>query len=224
MHRRIHSLAEIAKLSKLEFTGRTSSALEALLKRLHQNAKSVTPSTLNTIVNALTTLERLCVRGIEQKLAHCPPVKILVVEDEILARRAIVGTLQLAFEKPESANDGAEALNLALQKTYDVIFSDIEMPLLGGFDFCTRIREAGPNRETPVIFITSHIDFESRAQASRSGGSDFIAKPFLPIEITVKALTFALEGRLRRIDAGAVPVSLPPTRADNTDLLPAANA
>jgi CheY-like chemotaxis protein len=174
-------------------------------------------------------MERLCVRGVEQKLAHHPPVKILVVEDEPLARRAVVGTLQLAFEKPDSANDGVEALNLAAQKPYDIIFSDIEMPLMGGFGPCSRIREGnGPNSKTPLVFITSHIDFESRTRATESGGSDFIAKPFLPIEITVKALTFALEGRLRKINAGPVLVSPHAAGAAtepnaSSDLLAAAN-
>jgi CheY-like chemotaxis protein len=225
---RIHALANIASLAQLELTGRTTSTLEALLKRLHQNAKAVTPSTLNTVSNALNVLERLCVRGVEQKLAHHPPVKILVVEDEALARRAIVGTLQLAFEKPDSANDGVEALNLAAQKTYDVIFSDIEMPLMGGFGLCSRIRQGGPNQNTPIVFITSHIGFETRTQAAESGGSDFIAKPFLPIEITVKALTFALEGRLRKIDASPAlvsPLAVPPGAEANTsrEMLAAAN-
>jgi CheY-like chemotaxis protein len=228
LYLRIHALAEKAKLSHLEFAARTSSALEALLKRLHQNPKAVTPSTLNTVSNALSVLDRLCARGVEQKLADHPAIKIMVVEDEPMARRAVVGTLQLAFEKPDSANDGVEALNLAAQKTYDVIFSDIEMPLMGGFGFCTRIREGGPNQNTPVVFITSHIGFEVRAQAVQSGGSDFIAKPFLPIEITVKALTFALEGRLRKINAGPVlvsPLTVPAVAEPNLprELLPAVN-
>ena len=207
---RIHSLANKAATEKLEFVARVGSSLEALLKRFHQNPRTVTTSTLNTVANALRVLEHLCVPGVNQKLAHYPPVRLLVVEDDPVAKRAIVGTLQLTFEKPDSANDGAEALAAAEEKAYDVIFSDIEMPVMGGFGFCSRLRQgAGPNCETPVVFITSHIEAESRAQAAQCGGTDFIAKPFLPIEITVKALTFALEGRLRKINADSV--SVPPS-------------
>lgn len=208
LHFCAQTLANKTKLSQLELAGRASTALEALVKKLHQNLKHVTPSTLNTVANAFNVLDCLCARGVEEKLAGHSPIRLLVVEDEALARRAIVGALQLAFDKADSADDGVEALNLSAQKSYDVIFSDIEMPIIGGFAFCSRIRAGnGPNRNTPVVFITSHIDFESRTQAVQSGASDFIAKPFLPIEITVKALTFALEARLRKINAGPVLVS-----------------
>jgi len=208
LHFCAQTLANKTKLGQLEFAARASSALEALVKKLHHNLKHVSPSTLNTLSNALSVLECLCVPGVEKKLAGHPPIRLLVADDEALARRAIVGALQLAFDKPDSANDGVEALNLAAQKPYDVIFSDIEMPILGGFAFCSRIRAGhGPNGNTPVVFITSHIDFESRTRATESGASDFIAKPFLPIEITVKALTFALAGRLRKINAGPLLIS-----------------
>jgi FixJ family two-component response regulator len=47
-----------------------------------------------------------------------------------------------------------------------------------------------PNRTTPIVFVTSHSDFGSRAQSTLSGGNDFIAKPFLPVELAVKAFTW----------------------------------
>src|SRR5207248_9859297 len=46
------------------------------------------------------------------------------------------------------------------------------------------------NCATPIVFVTSHSDFGSRAQSTLSGGSDFIAKPFLLVELAVKALTW----------------------------------
>ena len=46
------------------------------------------------------------------------------------------------------------------------------------------------NRATPVVFVTSHSDFGNRAQSALSGGNDFIAKPFLVVELVVKALTY----------------------------------
>jgi FixJ family two-component response regulator len=52
------------------------------------------------------------------------------------------------------------------------------------------------NAETPVVFITTHADAVCRVEAENVGGTDFISKPFLPIEITVKALTLAYEQRL----------------------------
>jgi CheY-like chemotaxis protein len=131
-------------------------------------------------------------------------VRLLVVEDEPLARRAVMGTLQLAFDKPESASNGAAALELVAQQAYDVIFTDVQMPIMNGFELCQMLRMGGANQATPVVFISACTDAASRAEGHRSGGSDFISKPFLPSEMAVKALTFAWEGRLRRIEAGEV--------------------
>ena len=47
-------------------------------------------------------------------------------------------------------------------------------------------------------------DFDARARMSRNGGNDLMGKPFLTSEITVKALTFALRGRLQRLNAAAL--------------------
>jgi putative two-component system response regulator len=80
-----------------------------------------------------------------------------------------------------------------------VIFTDIQMPEMDGFALCKKIRDGSANPHTPVVFVTSFIDMQSRNQAAESGGTDFICKPFLPIEISVKALTLTWETRLREI-------------------------
>lgn len=177
---------------------RIASTLEALLKRLHKNPRAINLSTIHTATQALNLLERLCLPGMERKLAD-QPARILVVDDEPLARRAMVGALQLAFEKPESADDGQAALALIDRRHYDVIFTDIGMPGLDGYALCKHIRDGTANPHTPVVFITSHTDMQSRNQAAEVGGTDFICKPFLPIEISVKALTLTWEGRLQEV-------------------------
>ncbi len=201
---RMHTVASQARLAGLKVLPQVATALDALLKKLGSNSKTVTTSTLNTVSNALQLLEGLCVSGVETRLADHPPVRILVVDDEPLARRAVVGALQLAFEKPESAQDGVAASALAAAKPYDVIFTDVQMPKMDGFELAAQIRASGPNRNTPVVFITNFTDIAAQAQALESGASAFIGKPFLPIEITVKALTFAWGGRLRKIEATSV--------------------
>jgi FixJ family two-component response regulator len=53
------------------------------------------------------------------------------------------------------------------------------------------------NRATPVVFVTAHSDFATWAQSSLSGGNDFIAKPFLSVELAVKALVWLFGGRVQ---------------------------
>jgi CheY-like chemotaxis protein len=128
-----------------------------------------------------------------------PPIHILVVDDDLVTRRALVGALQNAFEKPESAESGEAAVALAREKPFDVIFLDVLMPGMDGFEACSRIRSTVLNRNTPVVFVTSLSDFDARARMSRNGGNDLIGKPFSTAELTVKALAFALRGRLRQL-------------------------
>ena len=70
------------------------------------------------------------------------------------------------------------------------------MPGMDGFTVCSKIRETLPNHTTPVVFVTGQSDFQARARSTLQG-DDLIGKPFLAAEITVKALTFALRGRLQ---------------------------
>jgi DNA-binding response OmpR family regulator len=61
---------------------------------------------------------------------------------------------------------------------------------------CSRLRTLPSYAKTPVVFVTGLNDLESRANSTMSGGNDFIAKPFLFIELTVKALIHVLRSRL----------------------------
>ena len=176
-----------------------SAALEGLLRKMLQDSRHATPSALVTVVNAVELLYDLCVPGMTPDLAINPPIHMLVVDDDLVARRTLVGALQTAFKKPESAENGEAALALASEKQFDVIFLDVVMPGMDGFEVCSRIRDTVPNRTTPVVFVTQHSDFAARAQMIRYGGDDLVGKPFLTSEINVKALTFVLRGRLQQL-------------------------
>jgi CheY-like chemotaxis protein len=177
-----------------------SAALEGLFRKMLQNPKYSTPSTLATVATAVDLLNDLCVPGMKEDLAINPPIHMLVVDDDLVACRTLVGTLQTAFNKPESVENGEAALALALEKPFDVIFMDVVMPGMDGFEVCSKIRDTVPNRATPVVFVTGHRDFDARAQMSRNGGNDLMEKPLLTSEITVKALTFALRSRLQQLE------------------------
>ncbi len=118
------------------------------------------------------------------------PPRILVVDDEIISRETICSALGQADLHAVSLDDSLAARHLLEQEQFDLIFLDVEMPGESGLDLCMNIREMPTNRATPVVFVTAHSDFGSRAQSTLSGGNDFIAKPFLLVELAVKALTW----------------------------------
>ncbi len=174
-------------------------ALEGLIRKLLEDATHTTPSALATITSAVELLDDLCAPDVKTDLDLNPPIRLLVVDDDLVARRALAGALQTVFEKPESVESGEAAVALARVEPFDVCFLDLQMPGMDGFETCTKIRETECNRETSVVFVTGHSDFAARAETSRQGGNDLVAKPFLTAEINVKALTFALRGRLQRL-------------------------
>ena len=198
---RINSLIPKSGFEVVHPAYQMSAALEGLFRKLLQDPNHSTPSALVTVATAVDLLKDLCVPGMRADLAINPPIHMLVVEDDLLARRALVGALQTTFKKPESVENGEAALALTLQKPFDVIFLDVVMPGMDGFEVCSKIRDTVPNRATPVVFVTGHSDFDTRAKMSRNGGNDLMGKPFLISEITVKALTFALRGRLQQLKA-----------------------
>jgi DNA-binding response OmpR family regulator len=129
------------------------------------------------------------------------PAKILVVDDEPISLRAVSFALEKARLKPVTVQDPLVALTMCGETKYDLIFLDVDMPNMTGFELCSKIRTEQTNKSTPVVFVTGLTTFESRANSTISGGNDFIAKPFLFIELAVKALIHLLRTRLEPVKA-----------------------
>ena len=196
MYRRVHALTANAGMAGMSQVAGMSDAFEALLKELHEKPKNLTASTLRTVASAIDFLGVLCERGTSPCRQEFPTPSVLVVDDEAISRRAVVYALEKAKLKSVDVADSAVAYNLLLEKQFDLIILDVDMPGMNGFELCTKLRTLPTHKKTPVVFVTSLNDFESRANSTMSGGNDFIAKPFLFIELAVKALVYVLRGRL----------------------------
>jgi len=206
MYRKVHSITGNAAIVGLDNIAQMCSAFEALLKELNDKPKNIGPSCVRTIAHAVDFLEVLFERGRGPSVLSSSPINILVVDDEVISRRAIIYALEKGQLKSEGIEDPLAAYKLLAEKTFDLIILDVDMPEMNGFELCAKLRALPMNQSTPVIFVTSLTDFESRARSSLSGGNDLIAKPFFFIELTVKALIFVLKGRITK----------PQTQADST--------
>jgi PleD family two-component response regulator len=196
LYRRIHALTSNAALAGVVQVAQMADALEALLKELYEKPKNINASTLRTVANAIDFLGKLFDRATLPEMQELPPANILVVDDDALSRRAITYALEKARLKSINVEDPKVALNLLSENKFDLVFLDVDMPVMNGFELCTKLRGLPAHKKTPVVFVTSLNDFESRASSMMSGGNDFIAKPFLFIELAVKALVYVLRGRL----------------------------
>jgi CheY-like chemotaxis protein len=195
MHRRVRWLAASAGPLGLCKIAHMANALEALLIQLHAKPKKVMPSVIRTVAQGIDTLGSLFDHASEPQTEVMAPPRILVVDDEIISRETICSALRQADLPAVSLGDSLAAQRLLEQDHFDLIFLDVEMPGESGLDLCVNIREMATNRATPVVFVTAHSDFSSRAQSTFSGGNDFIAKPFLLVELAVKALTWLFKER-----------------------------
>ncbi|MEI3610820.1 response regulator transcription factor [Pseudogracilibacillus sp. SO30301A] len=108
---------------------------------------------------------------------------VLVVDDEERIRRLIRMYLERDNFIVEEAENGREALDLALENNYDVILLDIMMPEMDGIEVCKELRK---EKMTPVIMLTAKGEESNRVQGFEVGADDYIVKPFSPREVVLR--------------------------------------
>ena len=195
LYRQVHALNGNSGIAGLVQIAHMASAVEALLKEVYEKPKNINSSSIRTIAAAVDFLGFLFEKGTLPDRQEIPVSKILVVDDEAISRRAIVYALEKAKLKSVNVEDPQQALQLLMENEFDLVFLDVDMPGMTGFELCAKLRALPYHKKTPVVFVTSLNDFDSRASSTMAGGNDFIGKPFLFIELTVKALIHVLRNK-----------------------------
>lgn len=196
--RRVHALTGNAGLAGDQPIAQLADGLEVLLRELYEKPQNINPSTLRTVASGVDFLGILFSRAGAAPKGQLP-AKILVVDDDAISRRAVMFALEKAKLKSVEVQDPLTALELLSETKFDLVFLDVDMPVMNGFEVCSKLRTGEMNKRTPVVFVTNLNDFENRASSTMSGGNDFIAKPFMFIELAVKALIHVLRGQLEPV-------------------------
>ena len=102
--------------------------------------------------------------------------RILIVDDDPIVREVLESIIAAAGHKTDVATDGAEGLRKASENEYDIIFTDLKMPRMGGMDFLREIKRRVPG--VSVVMITGFPTVETAVAAMKEGADDFITKPF----------------------------------------------
>jgi two-component system, sensor histidine kinase len=102
-------------------------------------------------------------------------VNVLVVEDSPEGRELVKRYLQSAGAIVETAETGQEGIKKALENSYDVILTDIQMPDLNGYELASLLRQKKYSR--PIIAITGHVTRGERERCLRAGCDDQLTKP-----------------------------------------------
>jgi len=129
-------------------------------------------------------------------------MRLLVIEDELPMRTALVETLSAEGYRVRSAVDGVSGLELACTETFDLVLLDVMMPGLDGFAVCRELRRRG--REVPVLMLTAKGLVDDRVDGLDSGADDYLVKPF-----SLRELLARVRALLRRHErSAAVPETL----------------
>ena len=105
-------------------------------------------------------------------------MKILIADDELIARRLLEMTLVKLGHTVLKAEDGMSALNTFKEEHPDVLISDWVMPGLNGLDLCRAIRAQKHSRYPYIIILTSITQKQKFLEGMGAGADDFLKKPF----------------------------------------------
>ncbi len=114
---------------------------------------------------------------------------LLIVDDSISNLNIIGNVLKNCNYKITVALNGKQALDILDQMAIDLILLDIMMPGMDGYEVCRKIKENPVTRDIPVIFMSALTDTKDIVEGFRSGGIDYITKPFKTEEIKVRVET-----------------------------------
>ena len=199
-HKVIASMRAEAAQCELGGLVRLLDPVERRSRQLRDDLENTSASSRQVLANAIDLLAAMNHQVSElPALNHLRP-SALVMDDEVVSRRAITLGLEKAQVRVTAVETGDAAIRECETSRFDLILLDVEMPGMNGFAVCARIRAMPEHRETPILFISALDDLRSRASSKISGGNQFITKPVNFLELSITAATFLIKQRLREID------------------------
>jgi two-component system chemotaxis response regulator CheY len=106
-------------------------------------------------------------------------MKFLIVDDFSTMRRIVRGLLkEIGYQNAEEAEDGAVALRMLTHGNFDFVVSDINMPVMTGFELLAAIKADDKLKSLPVLMVTAEARKEDIVRAAKDGAAGYIVKPF----------------------------------------------
>ena len=112
--------------------------------------------------------------------------KILIAEDERDIRDLVAFTLRFAGHTVVAVENGAEAVEAAPLEMPDLILMDVRMPRMTGYEACAAIKADARVKHIPVVFLSAKGQDSEIQQGFAAGASEYLLKPFGPMELTEK--------------------------------------
>ncbi|WP_437490930.1 diguanylate cyclase [Sorangium sp. So ce1014] len=124
--------------------------------------------------------------SVPAELLSSRPARIVVADDDRLARQMLVSILQKAGFQVEAVDDGQEAIELIGRGGVDLALLDIVMPRLTGLEACRLLKSMTAETFLPVVLVTVKSDTASRVEGLKIGADDYVCKPFEEEELLAR--------------------------------------
>lgn len=108
---------------------------------------------------------------------------ILVVDDAASIRQMLVLTLKGAGHVVTEASDGKQALTLAGRQAFDLVLTDVNMPMMDGLTLTRELRKLTDFRFTPILVLTTEAGPEKKQEGRAAGATGWLVKPFNPDQL-----------------------------------------
>jgi DNA-binding response OmpR family regulator len=112
-------------------------------------------------------------------------MKILICEDNPMAMKTLSVVLEREGYDANVADDGNVGIEMLQKNDYDLLVVDIHLPYRSGLELIKFVR-SDQGKDTPVIILTAFSDNQMQRQAGELGISDYIVKPFNPVDLVAK--------------------------------------
>lgn len=109
--------------------------------------------------------------------------KILAVDDSASMRQMVVFTLKGAGYDVSEAANGQEALEIAKKGSFNLVLTDINMPVMDGIDLIKHLRTLPQYKFTPILTLTTESASHKKAEGKAAGATGWIVKPFNPDQL-----------------------------------------
>lgn len=122
-------------------------------------------------------------------MAQASDLRFLIVDDFSTMRRIVRNLLkEIGFANADEAEDGQAAMARLRASPFDFVVSDINMPVMNGFELLNNIRAEASLKHLPVLMVTAEARKEDIVTAAQAGASGYIVKPFTKATLEEKVL------------------------------------
>ena len=127
-------------------------------------------------------------------MSNSTDMKFLIVDDFSSMRRIVRGLLkEIGYSNADEAEDGSVALNMLRNNKFDFVVSDINMPVMTGFELLSAIKADSNLKHLPVLMVTAEARKEDIVRAAKDGAAGYVVKPFTKATLEEKVQKIMLK-------------------------------